>query len=150
MRLVLVGGHESDGGADLVRFERLLPGAIAVGAGRRLDSVVRHELGHDGIVVVVPMTFGRDPTMVADTAKTLRWIATKHRGAVALAAPFGVADHLTAQYEPGTHPPLRVLVNGRDIGALDDRRTVLGEGDDVLVLTPIGAVRRGTDRRDHP
>jgi len=48
-----------------------------------------------------------------------------------------VADHLTAPHEPGTHPPLRVLVNGRDIGALDDRRTVLAEGDDVLVLTPI-------------
>ena len=35
------------------------------------------------------------------------------------------------------HPPLRVMVNGRDIGALDDRRTLLADGDDVLVLTPI-------------
>jgi len=29
--------------------------------------------------------------------------------------------------------PLRVVVNGRDIGDLEGRRTVLSEGDDVLV-----------------
>ena len=29
------------------------------------------------------------------------------------------------------------MVNGRDIGVLADRATVLVEGDDVLVLTPI-------------
>ena len=39
--------------------------------------------------------------------------------------------------EPDAHPPLRVMVNGRDIGVLADRATVLAEGDDVLVLTPI-------------
>jgi molybdopterin converting factor small subunit len=31
----------------------------------------------------------------------------------------------------------RVLVNGRDIGALDGRATVLSDGDDVLILTPM-------------
>jgi molybdopterin converting factor small subunit len=57
----------------------------------------------------------------------------------ALAHTYGgqVAAHLTAPHEPDSHPPLRVMVNGRDIGALADRETVLAEGDDVLVLTPI-------------
>ncbi len=56
-----------------------------------------------------------------------------------LAATYGgeVAAHLTAPADAGAHPPLRVMVNGRDIGALDDRRTLLVDGDDVLVLTPI-------------
>jgi len=56
-----------------------------------------------------------------------------------LSATYGgaVATHLTAPVEPDAHPPLRVMVNGRDIGALDDRRTLLADGDDVLVLTPI-------------
>ncbi len=31
----------------------------------------------------------------------------------------------------------RVLVNGRDIGALEGRATVLRDADDVLVLTPM-------------
>lgn len=48
-----------------------------------------------------------------------------------------VAAHLTAPVEADAHPPLRVMVNGRDIGVLDDRATVLAQGDDVLVLTPI-------------
>jgi molybdopterin converting factor small subunit len=56
-----------------------------------------------------------------------------------LAATYGgqVAAHLTAPVEAGSHPPLRVMVGGRDIGVLDDRRTILADGDDVLVLTPI-------------
>ena len=56
-----------------------------------------------------------------------------------LAEAYGgqVAAHLTAPHEPDAHPPLRVTVNGRDIGALHDRRTVLADGDDVLILTPI-------------
>lgn len=125
-RLVLVGGHESDDGADLVRFEALLPGAVAVGGGRRLDDAVRRRLDDDGVVVVVPMTFGRDPTMVADTAKTLRWIATKHRGAVVLAAPFGVADHLTAHLRAvarevaAHHPQAALVIVARASNPFDD------------------------------
>jgi molybdopterin converting factor small subunit len=34
--------------------------------------------------------------------------------------------------------PLRVMINGRDIGALQDQQTILQDGDVVLVLTPIG------------
>jgi molybdopterin converting factor small subunit len=57
----------------------------------------------------------------------------------AMAQTYGreVAVHLMAPVDAASHPPLRVMVNGRDIGALDDRRTVLADGDDVLVLTPI-------------
>jgi molybdopterin converting factor small subunit len=56
-----------------------------------------------------------------------------------LAETYGgaVAAHVTAPVGPDAHPPLRVMVNGRDIGVLADRATVLAEGDDVLVLTPI-------------
>jgi sulfur-carrier protein len=35
------------------------------------------------------------------------------------------------------HAPLRVMVNGRDMAALDDRDTVLQDGDDVLIFIPI-------------
>ena len=56
-----------------------------------------------------------------------------------LAETYGgaVAAHLTAPVAADAHPPLRVMVNGRDIGVLADRATVLADGDDVLVLTPI-------------
>lgn len=47
-------------------------------------------------MVVVPITFGRNPTMVADAAKTLSWLASLHPGRLALAADFGTLDHLTA------------------------------------------------------
>ena len=57
----------------------------------------------------------------------------------AMAATYGgqVAAHLTAPVDAAAHPPLRVLVNGRDIAVLDDRQTVLSDRDDILVLTPI-------------
>jgi hypothetical protein len=102
VQVVLVGGHESDGSAALVRFARRLPRAVALPPGRRLHDTVTTALQAGETVVVVPMTFGRDPTMVADTARTLRWIASGRHGhdrpvALALAAPFGVVDHLTAR-----------------------------------------------------
>ena len=39
--------------------------------------------------------------------------------------------------EQSAHAPLRVMVNGRDITALEGRHTVLQEGDDVLMFVPI-------------
>ena len=48
-----------------------------------------------------------------------------------------VAAHLEAPVRADAHPPLRVMVNGRDIEVLDGRQTALMDGDDVLVLTPI-------------
>ena len=95
-RVVLVGGHESAEAADLERFAALIDNAVASAPGRGLHNLVSRALEDGETVVVVPMTFGRNPTMVADTAKTLQWLAPKHPGRVALAAPFGQSDHLTA------------------------------------------------------
>jgi sirohydrochlorin cobaltochelatase len=111
-RVVLVGGHESDGGADLVRYEELVPRTVAVRPGRWLHDVAMAALDAGETVVAVPMTFGRDPTMVADTARTLRWVTERWGGAVALAAPFGVADHLTARLRAAAG-----AVHARDPGA---------------------------------
>lgn len=95
-RVILVGGHESADGADLVRFEADVEGAISAKPGRGFHNTVSAALTAGETVVVVPMTFGRNPTMVADAAKTLAWLANTYRGRVALAPPFGQLDHLTA------------------------------------------------------
>ena len=57
--------------------------------------------------------------------------------AVAVLGGPQVAAHLEAPVREAAHPPLRVMVNGRDIEVLGGRQTVLTDGDDVLVLTPI-------------
>ena len=56
-----------------------------------------------------------------------------------LAQTYGprVAVHFIEPDDLAVHPPLRVIVNGRDIGVLGDRQAVLSDGDDILVLTPI-------------
>jgi len=48
-----------------------------------------------------------------------------------------LAPHLAPPKEESAHAPLRIMVNGRDITVLGGRRTVLAEGDDVLVFIPI-------------
>lgn len=96
VRTILVGGHESADGADLVRLEAVTPGATVARPGRQFHNQVSEALSSGDTVVVVPMTFGRNPTMVADTAKTLKWLEAKHPGRLGLAAPFGTIDHLTA------------------------------------------------------
>lgn len=96
VRTILVGGHESADGADLVRLEAAIDGAQAAKPGRQLHDRVSDAVRAGDTVVVVPMTFGRNPTMVADAAKTLSWLERKHPGRLALAAPFGTTDHLTA------------------------------------------------------
>jgi len=95
-RVVLVGGHESNDGADLVRFTDALDGAITASPGRSFHNTVSAALEEGESVIVIPMTFGRNPTMVADTAKTLKWLVAKHPGRIGLADPFGQIDHLTA------------------------------------------------------
>ncbi|QEW04135.1 sirohydrochlorin chelatase [Microbacterium lushaniae] len=96
IHVVLVGGHEAAQGADLARIVPQLDHAHATAPGRGLHNVVSELVGDGARVVVVPMTFGRDPVMVADTAKTLKWLAPQHPGRLALARPFGQLDHLTA------------------------------------------------------
>ncbi|MBO1416676.1 sirohydrochlorin chelatase [Streptomyces sp. FH025] len=95
--VVLAGGHESDGGRDLAALVDREPTVHAVAAaGRPLAEAVRSALAAgDAPVCVVPMTLGRDPGLVADTARALRWLAAgEGRGRLALTAPFGAAEHL--------------------------------------------------------
>lgn len=95
--VVLVGGHESAEGADLRYLSDALPSAVVSPAGRPLNNVVNRLIArNDEPIVVVPMSLGRDPTFVADTAKTLKWLASGHPGRLALADAFGTLDHLTA------------------------------------------------------
>ena len=56
-----------------------------------------------------------------------------------LSASYGrqVAQHMEDPGEAAVHPPLRVMVNGRDIGVLGGRQAGLSDGDVILVLTPI-------------
>ena len=96
VRVILVGGHESADGADLVRFGDVIDDVSVAAAGRGFHNAVSAFLEAGDTVVVLPMTFGRHPTMVADTAKTLKWLAPRHPGRLALAAPFGQPDHLVA------------------------------------------------------
>ncbi|PWJ27484.1 hypothetical protein ATK17_3686 [Branchiibius hedensis] len=95
-RVVLVGGHESDDGAALDRLTRSEPTWTATTTGRPLASAVETALSAGESVTVVPMTFGRDPVLVADTAKTLAWIRDRRGGPLRLTAPFGTTDHLIA------------------------------------------------------
>jgi len=48
-----------------------------------------------------------------------------------------LAPYVRVPKEESAHAPLRVMVNGRDITALAGRKTVLEEGDEVLIFIPI-------------
>ncbi|MDH6130662.1 sirohydrochlorin cobaltochelatase [Kitasatospora sp. MAA4] len=100
--LVLVGGHESGRAAHLQQLCRDAGddgGPFrAVPVGRELTTAVTDALAHfDRPVCVLPMTLGRDPGLVADTARALRWLTgpgDRARGRIVLADPFGTPGHL--------------------------------------------------------
>ncbi|GAA1935495.1 sirohydrochlorin chelatase [Kitasatospora viridis] len=94
--LVLVGGHESGRAAALRPQVEAGRAFRAVGVGRELARAVTEALAHaDRPVCVLPMTLGRDPRLVAETARALRWLTgPATHGRVALAEPFGAAVHL--------------------------------------------------------
>ncbi|WP_146068490.1 MULTISPECIES: hypothetical protein [unclassified Arthrobacter] len=112
--VVLVGGHESNNGTDLSFAAELVPGALITPAGRPLHNTLTHLRGRGrsgsgaepAPIVVLPMTFGRNPTLVADTAKTLSWLGVQGSSSdtagasspvpMVLADAFGTGDHLTA------------------------------------------------------
>jgi sirohydrochlorin cobaltochelatase len=103
--LVLVGGHESRDGralATLAAWPELLgqPPLRVTSAGRPLAAAIGQTAGTRGFrgpVVVVPMTLGRDPRLVSDAARTVRWVArNRPTGSVALAEAFGTPDHLVS------------------------------------------------------
>lgn len=114
--LVLVGGHESLGGGELPPLQLHDQGPLTgvrsrvATPGRSLELALAAALAECEATrpaVVLPMTLGRDPRLVADTARTVRWAARgEHAGRVALAPPFGTADHLVGW--------LRVACRGLD------------------------------------
>ncbi|TRV75713.1 cobalamin biosynthesis protein CbiX [Streptomyces sp. 130] len=94
--VIAVCGHEAAYGRAL---EGLLgPDVSIVPNGRALFRTVAAHLRRGEPVVVVPMTLGRDPGLVADTARTLRAVPAggPAPAAVLLAEPFGTAQHLVA------------------------------------------------------
>lgn len=119
--VLLVGGHESHGGAALGRY--LGPGVDVVASLTRsaIDAALE---GATPPACVVPMTFGRDSRLVADTARALQWASRHAPGRVVLAAPFGGQEHLVGwlraaigrHREPGT----AVLVTAPTGGPFDD------------------------------
>jgi hypothetical protein len=127
-RLVLVGGHESDDGADLGFLRDALPGVIVSPAGRVLHNTVSALLASgDAPVAVLPMTFGRNPTMVADVAKTLKWLSTGDgAGRVVLCDDFGAIDHLIAWLRKAAtetakrRPEAALVITARSSNPFDD------------------------------
>lgn len=104
--VVLVGGHESAGGKALTALVAPVEAYLrqngqdyavrTAGVGRSLHVRVTDALDKYDQVVVVPMTFGLNPTLVADCAKTLRWLARDCPDRIVLTDPFAGADLLGA------------------------------------------------------
>ncbi|MGW2251633.1 cobalamin biosynthesis protein CbiX [Kitasatospora sp. NPDC001660] len=125
--VVLAGGHESDHARDLAPLVEREPAVHAAAApGRELTGAVRSALAATGgPVCVVPMTLGRDPKLVADSARALRWLAAgEPRGRLALTAPFGAAEHLVgwlrATAPAAPEPDGAVLVTAPAAGPFED------------------------------
>ncbi|MEV6185406.1 cobalamin biosynthesis protein CbiX [Streptomyces albidoflavus] len=91
-RVIAVGGHESDGAAALTGV--LGPEVVRVAGGRELVREVRSARADGERVCVVPMTLGRDPSLVADAARTLLALDAWERAGTVLAEPFATTAHL--------------------------------------------------------
>lgn len=90
--VIAVCGHEAGYGRAL---EGLVdPGVSVVPSGRELFRSISAHRRRGAETAVVPMTLGRDPELVADTARTLRAVAGGDRAATVLTEPFGTAQHL--------------------------------------------------------
>ncbi|EYT58785.1 cobalamin biosynthesis protein CbiX [Dietzia sp. UCD-THP] len=96
-------------------------GIPSAAPGRELHDLVTAELETGALVVVVPMTFGRAPAMIADCSRTLRDVRGRTGGArVALAAPLGDATMLVTR--------LRAAIRRHELGD--------AAADSVLVVSP--------------
>ncbi|WP_326656108.1 sirohydrochlorin chelatase [Streptomyces sp. NBC_00385] len=92
--VIAVCGHEA-------AYGRALDGVVDAGvsivsSGRELFRSIAAHGRRNAETVVVPMTLGRDPELVADTARTLRAVPAGERGTTVLAEPFGTSQHLVA------------------------------------------------------
>nr|WP_223183080.1 MULTISPECIES: cobalamin biosynthesis protein CbiX [unclassified Streptomyces] len=78
------------------------PGTRVVTSGRALyRALSARPAGQPA--VVVPMTLGREPGLVAETARTVRALPAGPRGGVAVAEAFGTATHLTGWLRTAAH-----------------------------------------------
>ncbi|MGW0857628.1 cobalamin biosynthesis protein CbiX [Streptomyces sp. NPDC002690] len=96
-RVVAVCGHEAAHGEALRDLETL--GVVVVSSGRELYRAVAEKRPGPEQLCVVPMTLGRDPRLVADTARTLRALPRvegSREPRALLAEPFGTTTHLIA------------------------------------------------------
>lgn len=156
-RVVAVRGHEAGDGEALKDLAG--PDVLVVPGGRELIRALAH-LGRSGEqACVVPMTLGRDPELVADTARTLRALPPGPAAVTLLAEPFASAQHLTGWLRAAANRTPRtsaLLVTAPTGGLFDDAelyriaRLVHGYGGHPLVevaLTgghpdPVEGVRR--------
>ncbi|MFJ8857475.1 cobalamin biosynthesis protein CbiX [Streptomyces sp. NPDC102451] len=156
-RVVAVYGHEAGDGEALRDLAG--PEVLVVPGGRELIRALAGLRRSGEQACVVPMTLGRDPELVADTARTLRALPAGQTSGTLLAEPFGTGRHLVAWLRaaaartPGTSA---LLVTAPAGGLFDDAelyriaRLVHGYGSHRLVevaLTggdpdPAGGVRR--------
>ncbi|MFS0692142.1 sirohydrochlorin chelatase [Streptomyces nitrosporeus] len=120
-RLVAVCGHEADGGEALRGLAG--PETAVVTGGRELIRALAGLRRAGEKACVLPMTLGRDPELVADTARTLRALPAAQVSGTLLAEPFGTAQHLTAwlRAAAGRVPAsAALLVTAPTAGPFDD------------------------------
>ncbi|MFE9816180.1 cobalamin biosynthesis protein CbiX [Streptomyces sp. NPDC005773] len=92
--VIAVCGHEAAYGRAL---DGVVDGGVSiVSSGRELFRSIAAHGRRNSETVVVPMTLGRDPELVADTARTLRAVPAGEWGSTVLAEPFGTSQHLVA------------------------------------------------------
>jgi len=128
--VVIVGGHEEGAGVAVDPLVEYRPLLRATSARQQLDTTVHQALDASDLpVCVVPMTLGRDPRLVADTARTLMALTSSAAaGRVMLAEPYGNATLLAgwlrvavagvaAQYGG---PDLAVLLTANPANQFDD------------------------------
>ncbi|MGW4230723.1 cobalamin biosynthesis protein CbiX [Streptomyces sp. NPDC004980] len=119
--VIAVCGHEAGYGEALRDLAG--PGVLVVPGGRELIRGLGRTRRAGEQACVVPMTLGRDPELVADTARTLRALPAAERSGTLLTEPFGTTQHLiawlraAANRAPGTSA---LLVTAPAGGPFDD------------------------------
>ncbi|MEU3972899.1 cobalamin biosynthesis protein CbiX [Streptomyces bacillaris] len=93
-RTVAVCGAEAGYGEAL--HDLVGPDVLVVTGGRELIRALAGLRRSGERACVVPMTLGRDPELVADTARTLRALPSAQVSGTLLAEPFGTDRHLIA------------------------------------------------------
>lgn len=93
VNVILACGHECP---DPAYLQAVDPSWTVVARGRALTEAITAVRGWSpDPVCVVPMTLGRDPALIADTARALSWARRESDSSPPiLAAPLGAADHL--------------------------------------------------------